>query len=226
MRTLRPAIALAAAVAALAGCDTILGTTDRSPEARVSQLFMEEQQIGPQWVGFDFPFQVFALDQFFVPVPGARIVFTATRDDAVVFADTVTTDDEGWAGSVIRPTSPGIHVYTARVLGRQVELSLALNVHGTPTISFQPAEVTLPGVGSEAALFARVLDAEGNVVPGAQVTFSASPVGIVSFHAAPSPPEGEAGMRIRVRGEAPGETTVTATHVTGAMGTARVNVGS
>jgi hypothetical protein len=178
------------------------------------------------WEGQTVPVVLRAADGGGHGVPDVRVQFRALAPESSLAATTATTDSAGLARVEVTLGWPqsGWNAIEAAIDNPAVApIQGAISTVRRPRVSFERDSVRLAGVGAHDTLFARVLDAQGELMIGHGVAFVASEPGVVSFYTI-TVSAARRGMLAGVRGERAGSTRVIATHASGAADTAWVQV--
>ena len=147
--------------------------------------------VGSMFVGdvtpMPFMVQVVAADGV-TPVSGDPVTFSAASGSAGLGACsapgtscTVLTDSTGMAATKVTPLQPGAVVLRAADATLSQSASFNATAQAGSILVFAAPSGNLPvGILAQPYFFVRVFDAQGNLIPGAPVTFSA-PTGSVTF---------------------------------------------
>lgn len=224
MSPYRALLALALVIAA-AACDR--GTTEppAGPASFVHELaFVDPPQFG--WEGQTLPVVVRGTDTGGEGVPGVRVQFRTVIAAGSLSAADVLTDTLGRAAVdfTLGWDASGWNALEAFIDNPAVApVQWGISIARRPRVSFERNNVVLARPGAEDTLFARVLDAQGELMLGHSVSFTATEPGVVSFFTIFASGTIR-GMLAGVRAERVGSTRVIATHPSGAADTAQVQV--
>jgi hypothetical protein len=178
------------------------------------------------WEGQSVPIQVQAINGDNQGVAGVRVHFRAALPGGVPSEPSAVTDSLGLArvSFTLGPGQNGWNAIEAFVDDPAVApVRQGISTGARPRISFARDSVVLARTGAADTLFARVLNANGDLMPGESVTFTATNPGVISFFGL-MVSGSVRGMMAGVRGEQVGTTRVIATHASGAADTAFVKV--